>query len=324
VGDGQDADPHATALQDNCDNSSPPVRSGDGSESEPSLSYLVSERPNADAEHGFKGTLRGVTCECRRRQNFEHNQIEGFLIGVTAGLSHPASEDQKDRHNLHFDGACLDCGAQRSVVGMAQANAYASLSGKNLDLHARSFRFKFANAVLPSIVTIKYLLPNPKGYIPITLDIVDGDVPLLVGLDVLDRHRLVPNNSNDVLERRKARNTGTDVSDVVWRMPLVRRHRHLYIEGIVRVCNFLHSELQRLQKHYIHPSADLLYNLLRRARPNETDIGTRNILEDITKACQNCQMHQAQPRRFVVSASMTDAEHDFCFGRHVDMDLLWI
>jgi hypothetical protein len=35
-------------------------------------------------------------------------------------------------------------------------------------------------------------------------------------------------------------------------------------------------------------------------------------------------MHQAQPRRFVVSASMTDEEHDFCFGRQVDMDLLWI
>jgi hypothetical protein len=54
VGDGQDADPHATALQENCDNSFPPVGSGDGSESEPSLSYLVSKRPNADAEHGFK------------------------------------------------------------------------------------------------------------------------------------------------------------------------------------------------------------------------------------------------------------------------------
>jgi hypothetical protein len=79
-----------------------------------------------------------------------------------------------------------------------------------------------------------------------------------------------------------------------------------------------------LRKHYVHPSADRLYHILRRARPKETDSGTRKILEDITNACRHCQMHQAQPRRFVVSASMTDAEHDFCFGGQVDMDLLWI
>jgi hypothetical protein len=182
---------------------------------------------------------------------------------VTAGLIHPASEDQSNKNNLHFDGACFDCGAQRSVVGLAQANAYAPRSGQKLDLHARSFRFKFANAVFPSSGTIQYLLPTPEGYIPITLDIVDGEVPLLVGLDVLDRHRLVPNNVDDVLERRTARKTGTDVSNVVWRMPLVRRNGHLYIEGIFRVCNFSHSELQRLHKHYLHLSEDRLCNLLR-------------------------------------------------------------
>jgi hypothetical protein len=165
-----------------------------------------------------------------------------------------------------------------SVFGLAQANAYASLSGKQLDFRARSFMFKFANAVLLSIGTIQYLLPTPEGNIPITLENFDGDVRLLVGLDVLDRHRLVPNNVDDVLELRTAMKEGTDVSDVVWRIPLVRRHGHLYIEGFVRVCNFSHSELQTLHKHYLHPSADRLYNILRWARPNETDSGTRKIL----------------------------------------------
>eukprot|EP00171_Calliarthron_tuberculosum_P022166 IDg22166t1 len=91
-----------------------------------------------------------------------------------------------------FHGACIDTGAQKSVVGREQAEAYYRwLSLPLLISKGANIVYKFGTHREPSIGKAKFKLPyaNDREII-IELDVVNLNVPLLIGLDVLDRYKL--------------------------------------------------------------------------------------------------------------------------------------
>ena len=49
-----------------------------------------------------------------------------------------------------------------------------------------------------------------------------------------------------------------------------------------------------------------LYEVMKRARPNQVDEATRQLLKKITEACENCQTFIASPQRFRVSLPPSD------------------
>jgi hypothetical protein len=165
-----------------------------------------------------------------------------------------------------FQGAVLDTGAEKSVVGIEQARAYASNSGIPFVMEtisgARRFRFGKDEAVAQ--VSFIFIVPTPNGPLRVRADVVTTPIPLLIGLDVLDKYKL------NVLT---VENQLTSVSHG-WKIPLERRNGHVYLTWNPRAyCIMFSSEqLRRFHQHFHHPSAGILYELLTRSEAKTGDL----------------------------------------------------
>jgi hypothetical protein len=86
------------------------------------------------------------------------------------------------------------------------------------------------------------------------MGVVKDDIPMLVGLDVLDRYALTIDNVDNVLDSRI---NGTET-------PLARKLGHVYLEFKPedRVM-FTNTEFVKLHRAFVHPSAEKLHRLLK-------------------------------------------------------------
>jgi hypothetical protein len=71
-----------------------------------------------------------------------------------------------------------------------------------------------------SLGSLKVILPTPEPLINLEIDVVQADVPLLIGLDVLDGNGMTADTLNNVL---KCPGRG-------WKIPFVRKLGHVYLE----------------------------------------------------------------------------------------------
>lgn len=56
---------------------------------------------------------------------------------------------------------------------------------------------------------------------------------------------------------------------------------HMFVEWPSDMILFTHKELKKLHLSFFHPTAQKLYELVRRARPEDTSNDTKVVLEDI-------------------------------------------
>lgn len=203
-----------------------------------------------------------------------------------------------------FLGACCDIGAQRTVIGERQAKAYCRETSKK-SLSPSDYSFMFGDGLHLSLGSIEVRIPTPDGtFIAIEIDVVSADVPLLLGIDVLDREKLVADNVDNVIHSRR----------FGWKIPVIRRgagarksgHMYLVWNHSQLLWNysqllFSRSELKKLHLHFYHPSARKLYNLLKRADSSSVSGETLTILDDISKACGTCTVYSPGPHRFRVA-----------------------
>ena len=106
--------------------------------------------------------------------------------------------------------------------------------------------FKFGNTVTPSLGVMKFRFPCPNGgSLDIDMDIIDLDVPLLLGLRELREHRLLVDYLSNALESKR----------LGWTAKLVDKHGHLYWDLLVSESFYSRSEIERLHRHFFHPSA---------------------------------------------------------------------
>jgi transposase InsO family protein len=142
------------------------------------------------------------------------------------------------------------------------------------------------------------------------VDVVDIGVPLLLGLDFLDNHQLNPLNVQNQLWSVPGR----------WRMPIVRKNGHLYLcWKPTSVVNYSRSQLDRLHRHFFHPSAGKLWSLLNRAYPNSMCSDTLEILKDIGSSCKTCIRYSTAPISFQVR--MPD---EIVFNKELKLDLMYL
>ena len=153
-------------------------------------------------------------------------------------------------------------------------------------------------------------MPTPDGsFIHIEADVVTANIPLLLGLDVLDREQLVADN---VLNQLQCHHRG-------WSIPISRKHGHMYVTWNISKSYYTRAELRKIHKHFWHPSSEKLFNLLKRIDPNTT-ADTLKVLKEIQTACSTCQKLSKAPYRFRVSIPKGDC----IFNDQVTMDLVWI
>ena len=105
------------------------------------------------------------------------------------------------RNNSAFQGACLDTGAQQSVIGKRQALACCKQQNIGYALKPSLTIFKFGDGVFSSLGTMQIRIPTPNyPFLKIKVDAVPADVPSHLGIDVLENDKLVANNVQNELQ----------------------------------------------------------------------------------------------------------------------------
>jgi hypothetical protein len=99
-----------------------------------------------------------------------------------------------------WNGARIDTGAQRTVIGLAQARAYCKLLGIPFTLSISTRVFVFAVDRRNSLGILHMRLPTPNGsLIMLEVDVMPPNAPMLLGLDVLDKFGLTADTVHNVL-----------------------------------------------------------------------------------------------------------------------------
>jgi hypothetical protein len=100
--------------------------------------------------------------------------------------------------------------SQRTVIGLPQARAYCRYMGCRLKLtKCRTvFRFGVGDSKSRGILHMRIPTPN-ESFMLLAVDVVDADIPFLVGLDILDLFQL---NVDTVQNQLRAPNAGPSLS----------------------------------------------------------------------------------------------------------------
>ncbi len=135
-----------------------------------------------------------------------------------------------------------------------------------------------------------------------------ADVPLLLGLDVLDNEKLVSNNVQNELQEAQH----------CWSMPLTRKHGQLYLTWNSKSIVLTKSEIIKLHRHFKNPTSGKRYEVMNCARRNQVEESTRKLLKKINEVCETCQTFSAPPQRLRVSLPQSD----IVFNLLVELTLL--
>ena len=232
-------------------------------------------------------------------------------LPVTHAINYsPPESTHHDWVPQKFQGACLDIGAEKSVIGLPQATAYRDFANSPIIPRPTNNIFRFGESCFPSIGTIRIALPSGKNDLkPLTINIVDVDVPFLLGLDELDNSRMYVDNVDNLLRFK----------DRPFSLPLTRKLGHIYLTWNLSQTLFNRTELRKLHLHFFHPSSSKLFSLVSRAHPNHATPETRKIIENISKRCDTCQRFSPKPLSFSVTAP-----DDVKFNSVVSMDLMYL
>lgn len=81
--------------------------------------------------------------------------------------------------------------------------------------------FVFGDGSCDSLGTLEIRMPLPNGsFLPLLIDVVKADIPLLLGLEILDRERLVADNVDNILDGRWDH----------WKLPIHRKYGQMLVE----------------------------------------------------------------------------------------------
>ena len=207
-------------------------------------------------------------------------------------------------------GFCADIGSPKCVIGRKECNRICTKFG----IHERHIkpsneRFSFADHSYPSLgkVSIPPKTPIRAPKIIVVLDMVEADIPPLLGMDLLDREELCADTTvNHLAKRTKIEcPDGRNIYIDEWVIPMTRADSgHSFVPMDFRPASqsyISHSEHGKLHRQLYHPSTDKLFNLLKVASPEDATPQTRKLLTDITNSCDPCHRIHNAPNRFRVS-----------------------
>jgi hypothetical protein len=219
----------------------------------------------------------------------------------------------RNRKTYCWNDANIYTGVQRTFIGLAQARAYYKFLGIPFALSISQRVFVFGMDKRNSLGNLHMRLPTPNGsFIMLEVYVVPKNVPMLLGLDVLDKFGLCADTVHNVLHC-----TAED-----WNLLLVRKLGHVYPEWSASD-RFLYtkSELQKLHRNFSHPSTQNLFAFLKRAKADNLDANTRAVLRDIENTCSTCQRYSLKPLRLKTTLPSGEEKS---FGSELSMDLMFI
>ena len=150
-------------------------------------------------------------------------------------------------------------------------------------------RFKFGNHITPSLGFMKVRLPCPgASFIQIEIDVVDLDVPMLLGLRELRQNQLLVDYLDKKIINKK----------IDWKMDLRDKHGHMYWSWDVYDSFFTKREIERLHYHSFHRSSKKLYDLVRKSELGQSTTELQKMIQQVTEAYNECKQYSSKPFRF--------------------------
>ena len=223
--------------------------------------------------------------------------------------SYLLTNSSKDR----FEGACVDSGAQRTVIGKRQALAYLTEYGStetisNFPDNVPRSSFGSHKHLAEGYINIRIPVGN-DSFINIQAAVINLNIPFLLWLENMIRFKIIL----DVDER-------TMYSKLEgWSLDLCLKKGHLYHDWEIGIL-FTENELRKVHNHFYHSEPDRLYSLFRRADPSSISSQLLQDLDSINSTCDTCQREASSPHRFRVSLS----HGDVIFNRENCLDLMKI
>ena len=211
-----------------------------------------------------------------------------------------------------FHGICIDSAAQRSVVGVEQAKAYCNLFNLPFSPSKENERaiFSFGTHKHFGLGSLTVRIPvAPTHFISLSVEVVDTNVPFLLGLDTMERYKMVLDTDKCTLSSKLEG----------WHISLRKKLGHLYYEWGPNIL-FTELELMKVHRHFHHPDSERLYSVMSRADPERTSPEVLRALKQISSTCDLCQRRSRAPHRFRVA--LPDA--DVVFNRTVCLDLMYL
>lgn len=146
----------------------------------------------------------------------------------------------------------------------------------------------------------------------VSVDVVNSDVPVLIGLDFLDKYKLLVNSVEYVPQWQAFR----------YNIPLSWKYDHIYLEcTITEDIIYTLSELVKHHGNILHPAANESLNLFKLARLWDSDSQTRQIPEEINDRCNTCQHFTTPLVRFKASLPI---EANIFFGEELSIDVMFL
>lgn len=187
-------------------------------------------------------------------------------------------------------------------------------------------RFRFADSTYDSLGKINIPLRTPVGQpiIFVEMDVVTANIPALLGMDIMDKESLTPCTvSNRLIKRVPIGKAKGEIEYCdQWHVPLTRSaSTHLYAQMDFGVQIFFSkAQLLKIHRHFNHPSANKLFNLIKKARPEHATNETLEILKNISKSCDPCQRITTAPKRFRVTLGSEHVQ----FNEQILIDIMYI
>ena len=209
-----------------------------------------------------------------------------------------------------WEGACLDTGVQKT--GLSQAKSYCRFVGTKFKPRPNKNRYRFGSDRQQSLGSVTICIPFGSYVICEDVDVVKANVPFLFGLDLIEKYHMYVNTVSNTL----------CYSDSKIEANLTRKLGHVYLEwNTSDTIHYTRVELKKLHRAFSHPAPDKLFNLLKLARPDETDEETRRILKEIRTSCNACQRYGPKPLRF---KTFLPNEDDLKFGDEISMGMMFL
>ena len=122
----------------------------------------------------------------RRKEPDKVPEIEDLVKGCRVSLQNVYALTLRNTTVQQFEGACLDTGAYRTVVGLSQMRLYEKKYGVTLKPWREPANFIFGDHVSPSLGVVFLIITTPHGPVQVKTHVVKPNIPFLIGLDVLD------------------------------------------------------------------------------------------------------------------------------------------
>ena len=201
-------------------------------------------------------------------------------------------------------GFWIGIGAPKSVVGINQLNWILLTFGKKGTPRMKSENsFQFGDVTVPSKGLIEITLGTLPNTRPIHafIGIVTVYILTLLGLDVLDGEKLYAGNATNRLIHRQILSAPVEplMYEDSWNVPLIRFSGDLYAPINLPRCAFYNSaQLNKMHRHFGHPSADTIFKLLNISSTEAVESSTTEELEKIVSTREPCKRIKNAPLRF--------------------------